>query len=53
MTPGQRCDEIIRLIDEAIGGLAAHAPDTGWDAPQPGPDRRRSQAAGAARHLVR
>ncbi|HUY21411.1 MAG TPA: hypothetical protein VMV22_03625 [Acidimicrobiales bacterium] len=53
MTPGQRCDEIIRLIDEAIGGPPAHAPDAGWDVPQPGPDRRRSQAAGAARRPVR
>lgn len=22
MTPGQRCDEIIRLIDEVLGGTA-------------------------------
>lgn len=36
MTPGQRCDEIIRLIDEALKAR----PEAVAEAPRPAPVRK-------------
>ncbi|HLG00689.1 MAG TPA: hypothetical protein VI916_09465 [Acidimicrobiia bacterium] len=38
MSPGSRCDDVIRLIDEALGDPAPDAAPTAAEAPDPTDD---------------